>query len=254
VLKPRTFVLLFVAVSSAAHADWKVLSVQSEPGRAGLEHRHVVLENPTADGRADLDVAVFSDRSCTLRLIDNPNGESLAAMMKHEKCACAVNGGYFDENFQPIGLRIVDGRMVAPLRRARLITGVLLASSRGIRIMRVSEFSPHQKTAAAIQCGPLLVDSLHTVRGLNDSAMARRTFAATAPNGRGLIGLCSEISLAQLGNLLAATPLGAELKIQRALNLDGGSSSAFWFAREQGGDFSISEAKSVRDFVAVVPK
>jgi hypothetical protein len=38
------------------------------------------------------------------------------------------------------------------------------------------------------------------------------------------------------------------------MNLDGGSSSAFWFAREDGSAFSISGRKPVRDFVAVVPK
>jgi len=44
-----------------------------------------------------------------------------------------------------------------------------------------------------------------------------------------------------------------DLKIQRTLNLDGGSSSAFWFA-DEGKPFSISEQKTVRDFVAIVPK
>ncbi len=39
----------------------------------------------------------------------------------------------------------------------------------------------------------------------------------------------------------------------RALNLDGGSSTAFWFAGK-GDVFSIREAKSVRDFVAIVPR
>jgi len=39
-----------------------------------------------------------------------------------------VNGGYFDENFAPLGLRIANGQMIAPLQRARLITGVLVAS------------------------------------------------------------------------------------------------------------------------------
>ena len=38
------------------------------------------------------------------------------------------------------------------------------------------------------------------------------------------------------------------------MNLDGGSSSAFWFAREDGSTFSIAGRKPVRDFVAVVPK
>jgi hypothetical protein len=48
--------------------------------------------------------------------------------------------------------------------------------------------------------------------------------------------------------------LAEDLKIQRALNLDGGSSSAFWFAREKGSAFSIREQKPVRDFVGVVAK
>jgi hypothetical protein len=38
------------------------------------------------------------------------------------------------------------------------------------------------------------------------------------------------------------------------MNLDGGSSSAFWFAREDGSAFSIAGRKPVRDFVGVAPK
>ncbi|PYJ09568.1 MAG: hypothetical protein DME93_12665, partial [Verrucomicrobia bacterium] len=79
-------------------------------------------------------------------------------------------------------------------------------------------------------------------------------FAATATNERALLGFCSEVSLADLANILAKTPIAADLRIQRALNFDGGSSSAFWFARENGSVFSIPEQKPVRDFVALVPK
>jgi exopolysaccharide biosynthesis protein len=251
--KPRTFVLFF-AFATAAHADWNVLSVESEAGRAGIEHRHVVVENTAADQRADLDLAVFSAKSCTLRVIDNPDGQALAAMMKRENCVSAVNGGYFDPNFEPIGLRIVNEQIIAPLRRARLITGVLMASPRGVQIVRSREFSRPQKIAAAIQCGPFLVDASQRVRGLNDSQRARRTFAATATHERALLGFCSEVSLADLGAILAATPISAEAKITRALNLDGGSSSAFWFLRGDGSAFSIPGQKPVRDLVAVVPK
>jgi exopolysaccharide biosynthesis protein len=257
VLKLRTLVLLFAVaatVAGAAHADWKVLSVESEAGRAGIEHRHVIVENTASDQRADLDVAIFSSRSCTLRLIDNRDGQTLAGIMKRENCACGVNGGYFDPNFEPIGLRIVNEQTIAPLRRARLITGVLLASSHRVQIVRAREFSPRQKIAAAIQCGPFLVDASQRVRGLNDSALARRTFAATGTNNRALLGVCSGVSLADLPTILATTPIAAELKIQRAINLDGGSSSAFWFERENGSAFSIPEQKSVRDFVGIVPK
>jgi phosphodiester glycosidase len=253
VLRLRTLVLLF-AVAAAAHADWKTLSDGSEPGRAGIEHRHLVLENTAAGRRADLDVAIFSGKSCTLRVIDNPDGQTLAGALKREKCACGVNGGYFDEEFAPIGLRIVNEQTIAPLRRARLITGVLLASPRGVQIVRAREFSRPQKITGAIQCGPFLVDVSQRVRGLNDSQRARRTFAATATHDRALLGVSSEVSLADLAVVLATTPIAGELKIDRALNLDGGSSSAFWFARENGSALSIPGQKAVRDFVAVVPK
>jgi uncharacterized protein YigE (DUF2233 family) len=212
------------------------------------------LENPAADQRASFDVAIFFAKSCTLRVLDNPDGQTLASVMKREKCPCGVNGGYFNDEFAPIGLRIVGGQMIAPLRRARLITGVLLASPRGVQIVRAGEFSRSQKISTAIQSGPFLVDASQRVRGLNDSQQARRSFAATAMNERALLGVCSEVSLADLAEILATTPIAADLKIQRALNLDGGSSSAFWFARENGSAFSIPERKPVRDFVGVLPK
>ena len=252
-LKLRTVVLLF-AVASVARADWKVLSVESDPGRGGIEHRHVTVEETAAGRRVDVHFPIFSAKSCTLRVIDNPEGEKLGSVMTRENCLCSVNGGYFDTDFKPIGLRIVNGQTIAPLRRARLITGVLLASSRGIQIVRAREFSPRQKIAAAIQCGPFLVDASRPVRGLNDSALARRTFAATVSNDRALLGVCSGVSLADLANILATTAIIGESKIQRVINLDGGSSSAFWYVREKGSVFSIPEQKPVRDFVAIVSK
>jgi exopolysaccharide biosynthesis protein len=253
VLKLRTFVLFFTVVG-AAHAEWKVLSVESEPGRAGIEHRHIVVENTSAGQRADLDLAIFSSKSRALRVIDNPDGQTLAAVMKREKCAFGVNGGYFDANFEPIGLRIADGTTYSPLRRARLITGILLQADRGIDVTRIVEFSRTKKIVAAIQSGPFLVEDSKRIRGLNDSQLARRTFAGTTMNDRVFLGVCSDVSLAQLANILATVPVAADSKIRGAMNLDGGSSSAFWFAREEGSAFSISGEKPVRDFVAVAPK
>ena len=249
-----SWALLFLGAAATAHAEWTIASAESEAGSAGVVHRHVVLENAADGGHVTFEFAIFSAKSGALRVIDNPEGERLTDMMRREKYACAVNGGYFDEQFKPIGLRIVNGQMLTPLKRARLITGVLLASPREVQIVRAREFSPRQKIEAAIQCGPFLVDHSQRVGGLNNMQHARRTFAAVAMNGRALLGVCSDISLADLAAILATTPIAADLKIQRALNLDGGSSSAFWFSRENGSVFSISEQKPVRDFVGVLSK
>jgi exopolysaccharide biosynthesis protein len=253
VAKLRTIVLVFT-VAATAQAEWKLLSAESEPGRAGIEHRHVVVEDAAGGQRVAVDVAVFSAKYTSLRVVDNPDGQSLGAVMKREKYVCGVNGGYFDTEFKPIGLRVADGTTVSPLRRARLITGILLQSDRGVDVVRVSEFSRTKKLSAAIQSGPFLVEGNKRIRGLNDSQLARRTFAGTTTNDRAFLGVCSGVSLAELANILATTPIAADSKTRRAMNLDGGSSSAFWFAREDGNAFSISGRKPVRDFVAVVPK
>ena len=247
--------VFFLILAATAQADWTILSSASEPGRGGVVHKHVTLENGARDERITIDLAIFSTKSCGLRILQNEGGaESLADVMKHEKCLAGVNGGYFDEKFAPIGLRIANGQTIAPLQRARLITGVLVASSRGVQIVRSREFSRRSTVTTAIQCGPFLIDRGQPVGGLNDSHLARRTFAATTTGDRALVGVCSGVSLAEFSKVLATTSFAEDLRIERALNLDGGSSTGFWFARENGSAFSISEQKPVRDFVGIVPK
>ena len=247
--------VFFLILAATAQADWTILSSASEPGRGGVVHKHVTLENGARNERITIDLAIFSTKSCGLRILQNEGGaESLADVMKHEKCLAGVNGGYFDEKFAPIGLRIANGQTIAPLQRARLITGVLVASSRGVQIVRSREFSRRPTVTTAIQCGPFLVDRGQPVGGLNDSHLARRTFAATTTGDRALVGVCSGVSLAEFSKVLATTSFAEDLRIERALNLDGGSSTGFWFARENGSAFSISEQKPVHDFVGIVPK
>jgi uncharacterized protein YigE (DUF2233 family) len=247
--------LLFFAVAVTAHADWTIRSAHSEPGRDGVVHRQVSLEDSESNESAAIDLAVFSTKSCTLRVIDQPMPprSDLAQAMREKGCLAGVNGGYFDPDYAPIGLLISDGKIIAPLQRARLITGVLAASPREVRILRVGEFSRQQRFNSAVQCGPFLVDLGRSVRGLEKTRTARRTFAAVGSIHRAALGFCSDVSLSELAKILSTTRLADDFRIERALNLDGGSSSAFWVARESSA-FSIPEQKTVRDFVGVVPK
>lgn len=187
-----------------------------------------------------------------LRVIDNTGvTEDLAGAMAREKCIAGVNGGYFDEDFRPIGLRVINGATTSPLVRARLLSGVICASSQRVEIVRLSQFSPKKKYDAALECGPFLVDLGMRVRGLDNSRKARRTFAANGRGSDAALGISSDVSLAQLSEALTALP---NFKIWRALNLDGGSSSGFWFRNNGGAAFSISEEKRVRDFIGVAPR
>lgn len=247
--------MFFLFVATAARAEWTIISTRTEPGLvAGFEHRHIVFEESETGEHAAVDLAIFSTKSCGLRVVDNSDGDkNLAEAMEQSKCAAGVNGGYFDPNFAPIGLRVVEGKTLAPLLRARLLTGILTSSPRGIQIVRLSEFSRKQKFDAAIECGPMLVDLGAKVRGLDNTRSARRTFAAVDRSDRAAFGFCSDATLAGLAEILAKESV-SDFKIHRALNFDGGSSSGFWFKRKDESAFSISEQKSVRDFVGVAPR
>jgi hypothetical protein len=242
----------FLALATFAPAQWIEKNSGDESSFDGrVVHRHVDLAETQTDNRAMVDLALFSAKSSKLCLIDNADGVTLSEAMGRTNCIAGINGGYFDPNFAPLGLRIIDGKVTSRLTRGRLMSGVL-ASDSALHIFRVAEFSLRRKPNAAIECGPFLVDLAKPVRGLEGMRAARRTFAATGSGDRAALGFCSDATLADLASILA-TPLG-DFKIQRALNLDGGSSSAFWFRKNDGRAFSIAEEKTVRDFVGIVAK
>ena len=242
-------------VFSTAKAQWTQISSQFEASPVrGLEHRYVVVEDSNSGDRGSLELAIFSTKSCRLRIVDQSSEprSDLEDVMARGNFLAGVNGGYFDPEYRPIGLLIVDGKSVAPLQKARLLSGVLSSTGKKVQISRVSEFSLIQKPDVAVECGPMIIDAGKSVRGLESSKAARRTFVAVGGD-KAALGFCSDVTLADLSNILAIVTI-PDFKIQRALNLDGGSSSAFWFKRTNGSAFSIAELKPVRDFVAVVPR
>jgi exopolysaccharide biosynthesis protein len=248
--------LLLLACSSAALAEWRIVSSERQgTGRAGVTHVVARAENETG-ARATLHFAVFNTKTATLRVIDDPPDKhaGLAETMQRENCIAGVNGGYFGPEGEAVGMLISDGRVVMAKQKARLLSGVLSVVNGRVQIHRAGEYAPKGKPSAARQCGPFLVDGAKAVPGLNDTRAARRTFVASNGAEQAAIGYSTHVTLAQLAQILATPGVAADLKIQRALNMDGGSSSGFWFKGEDGAPVSLREQKTVRDYLGIVPK
>lgn len=253
-MKNRYLLLVFTLCICAfpARGEWRISSTDETPPDPLGRHVRVMARETDSGNRAQLRLAIFDLRKVTLRVIDQPNeprGE-LATAMSNDSFLAGVNGGYFDPDYQPVGLLISNGRTIGPFRRARLLSGVLSVANGRVRLQRVAEFSMKGKISEAVQSGPFLVDHARPVAGLDDSHSARRTFVALGSGNALALGYSSSLSLAQLGSVLTTGKITGDLKIERALNLDGGSSSAFWF-RDGTAPFSISEQKRVRDFVGI---
>jgi len=253
-LRWGTATLVFLSVLCllpATHAEWSVSALERQPVADGvIEYRRYSLGESAAGAETEVHLALFSPQDATLRVLDQPDfGHRLADAMARENCLAGVNGGYFDPQGAPVGLLRSGGKMIAPLRRARLLSGVLAVQPGRVQIFRASEFPTKSAWPEAIQCGPFLVDRGKPVAGLEDTRSARRTFVLTTSDRRVALGYCAPLPLARLARVLAAL---SQLQVTRALNLDGGSSSAFW-CRTEGQTVSLPESKPVRDFLSIVP-
>ena len=103
---------------------------------------------------------------------------------------------------------------------------------------------------AAIQGGPFLVENGTAVKGLNARKSTYRTFIATDGGKRWCIGVSSSVTLRELAEWLATPGALGNFRVKTALNLDGGSSSAFW-CHESG--ISYPAFKQVRNYLGVAP-
>lgn len=252
---PRALVF-WLAIVSLANAGWQVVdSERRNPPNEQVEHRQTEVQNDVTGARATLHFASFQTSAATVKVVDQPTAPrgDLAAAMEREHALAGVNGGYFDPQDAPVGLLISGSKKIASLSSAHLLSGVLFTKAGRVEIVRAKHFAKSPRIENAVQCGPLLVDGAKPVAGLNDTRPARRTFALVDGKGGVALGYCSSVSLAQLAEILALPTVAGPRPVARALNLDGGSSSAFWVAGK-GEAFAISEFKTVRDFVAIVPR
>lgn len=195
---------------------------------------------------------LFDSKKCLLKTIDNPGGDDLAAAMERTGCLAGVNGNYFHADGTPLGLVICDGKTLHSLERAKLLSGVLTVTRDRISLLRTAEYQPDPKIAQALQAGPFLVDHGGPVPGLNDTRRAERTVMLSDGHGRcALLVCCGPVTLTGMSRILSSPGVISEMRVVRALNLDGGSSTALW-VREP--PFYRREFKTVRNFLGVVSK
>ena len=220
-----------------------------------MEHRRIVLAERQDRGRVKLDLALFSTKSATLRVIDNPSGhDDLAAVAQREN-ASGWREWWIFRSGESAG-RIVDQR--GKINRA-LAQGSL-AERGDDRFGRPNPAASHRgifaetKRDRGAAMRPVSGRSWPTGRRTQCHSDASSHFHRHRRIRSSRDWVLFGCDAGERSATILATPaMAPDLKIQRALNLDGGSSSAFWFAGERGS-VSISEQKTVRNFVRGSPE
>jgi hypothetical protein len=168
------------------------------------------------------------------------------ALRREEGAVLAVNGGFFDTDGRPLGLRISRGRRVVPLRKV-VDWGVLLLRDGGADLVHSTAYPKTGPDPApnALQVGPRILIGGRPPR-LKPQA-ARRTAVALDPGGRSLTFVVARRRI----EAVALADALARLGFDRALMLDGGPSTQLSaeigeLRLEVGGGYPVPDGLVVR--------
>ena len=224
-------------------------------GRGATHHQFTASREGE---RVEVQLVVFDSRYSALRVIDQPSpragGWVISQLMSSHRALAGVNGGFFHPNFEPLGELVANGRKLGKFTDNRLISGSVLVVNREPYLVWNAEFLGESGVSELIQGGPRLIDAGQPIPRLNASKSAPRTFVATDGKRMWAIGVVRATTLAGLADLLATPGLLPDIRIRRALNLDGGQSTAFWARTAAGHEISQPGWSTVRSYLAVVPK
>ena len=244
-----------VAAPSASFGWQLDAPVESQPlrGDATLQTLSVSKNGDSVN----LQLVYFDSRSHELKIIDQPEAAAgsgqITASMRQAGAIAGVNGGFFTPQFMPMGLMIADGSATGTWQSNKLLTGAVVVRH-SPQLLWNSEVRQSRSTRHLIQAGPRLVDSGKPVASLERSKHAPRTFIATDGSHRWIFGLARHISLGELAEILATPNLLPSFQIHRALNLDGGRSSAIYYRTADGRELSEPGWSTVRNYLAIVPR
>lgn len=240
------FFLLFASIGKAQHVQFS-RQAQQQSWLAALLPRD------------EIDAYFFDATHYQILVLDEgdirkPRYGSLEQAMHQNQCVAGSNGGYFaaDATGTPIGLLKHHGRTVTPFSSGSFtVSGLLYDTGTTLQLTRSK--SNTRKTASmreALQGGPFLVEQGKLVSGLNNTRKARRTLIATNGHGKWCLAVTSPLTLKELALWLQSPGALGSFHVHTALNLDGGTSSAFWC----DSLYRISHSKPVRNYIGIIPR
>ncbi len=211
------FSLFSLVFTQAAHASaWETVA-------PGIEYRDLI-PNPLAPWahvhifrinlkQQKLDLVTASDLS-------RPHA-SVEEMATHSNALVAINGGFFDTEYHPLGLRVGHGHHYTPIKPISW-WGVFYTLRDKPYLSKASQYKTKSRSINfAVQSGPrLLING--KIPKLKPGVAERTALGITKNNH--VILLVTEhaaMTTTALANLMKKFPLFCD----EALNLDGGSSS-----------------------------
>ena len=226
-VRKDTIVLLLLLSAISAPVLANSLQVrQIENSKFGLKAMMILVAPEDNRGFFAIDVSRRTD------------GDDISKHWKPDY-AFLVNGGYFEQDFSPVGFVRIDGRTLHKRRSLRL-SGFVAIDRRGtLRLLTKKDNVSGYRTV--IQSGPHLINPGGSIGIKSDTGQtARRTVIGVTRDQTIVLAVTEPISLSDLARaMLAELP-----SLDRLLNLDGGPSTAL-----KTGSIQVLNVSPVRNYI-----
>lgn len=230
--------------------------METTPIAGGLAWLHSVTVAQGSD-TVDLEIVLFDSHSYDLKVIDQPEdwsgGGRIKDCMRAAGAVAGVNGGFFTPQFAPMGLMISAGKETGTRQENKLLTGAVVSCHGSPELLWNAEARDIRNATDLIQAGPRLVDAGKGIAGLERSKEVPRTFIANDGGHRWIFGVARNTSLGELADILSSPGFLPGFTVQRALNLDGGRSSALYVRTAEGREIVEPGWSTVRNYLGIVP-
>jgi len=252
----RSLLIAFaLALAATAQADWQNVA-------PGVDYQEY------AEGNFDIHVTRVDLTNDQIRVIgsrETERGLKVSDFAKKTKAIVAVNGDYFDDKFNPIGLTIGACGLWTNSRDTKR-EGFIAVGEHRARISKQSEVvdPPEDWYDAAISGWPVLVKDCDP---LSPKELPGSDVFTRSPHPRTAVGLSRDaktlylvvadgrrtgvpgLTLAQLASFMAE-----RLHVCSAINFDGGGSTAMWVGDHIVNRPSDGVERPVGDHLAVIAR
>lgn len=166
---------------------------------------------------------------------------------KNNHTLIALNGGFFDKSFRPLGLRISNQHQLSPIKRISW-WGIFYIENKTAHITNINQFAKNQNIDFAVQSGPRLI-----IEGKIPSlkpGYAERSALGINKSGEVIIIVTENTPLTTTS--LAKIMLEEPLNCENAINLDGGSSSQL-YAKINKFKINVTGFSEISDAILIGP-
>lgn len=202
-------------------------------------------------------LAIEASSSSDFTLIPNFTekdfGETLA---QNYNCDAVINGGFYKEDYTPLGLFMVNNKRYGNLVKSRVANGFFYQSKNGERVISNQLTQDMDNVVFVLQTGPFIIVRNSRITITNDEEARRSLIGTDSENRLYLISIILKENyysgpyLSDLPLIFSLQQVKKELNLTKLLNLDGGGAS-FFYSKDEEGTLTLPSISPIGSLICV---